>query len=88
MYHSLYFGDSLLALKRTQKNIKFGDSRVLTIPSQLVIGERSSVAANRLFLADVRGEISEDDLLEFLETHIEPAFWKWIEEKKKEATKK
>jgi hypothetical protein len=39
------------------------------------------MAADRLVLMDPRGEIDPEDLLEFLETYIEPNLWAWIKEK-------
>jgi len=53
----------------------------MTYPSDVIIGEEASVVGNRLLLIDPRGEIDENDLLEFMERHIEPAFWKWWEQK-------
>lgn len=41
------------------------------------MGVESTIAANRLFLADPRGEIPERDLLDFFENHVEPIFWDW-----------
>lgn len=67
-----------MALKATRANIRAGPhSRALIIPSQLKIGSRSSIVADRLLLADVRGEISPEDLLDFFENYIEPQFWVW-----------
>jgi len=45
-------------------------------------GKEATLAANRLMLVDPRGEIHEDDLLEFLERVIEPKLWPWLEEKR------
>lgn len=56
----------------------------MNIPHPLEASDESTIAANRLILADPRGEIPESDLLEFLETQIEPAFWEW--RKRKEAS--
>ena len=58
-------------------------SRFMNIPSPLEASDESTIAANRLILADPRGEISEHDLLEFMENYLEPAFWEW--RKRKEA---
>ena len=72
-----------MGLKAKRKNVNVGKtSRAMIIPALLDIGESSTISANRLLLADVRGIIPEDDLLEFLETNIEPLFWKWYETKK------
>ena len=56
-------------------------STALILPAKLAKGEESTLAANRLILVDPRGKIPEGDLLEFLETFIEPNFWSWIKEK-------
>lgn len=53
----------------------------MNIPKPIAVGEESTMAGNRLILADPRGEISEEDLLEFLENYMEPIFWKWREQK-------
>jgi len=53
----------------------------MTYPSDVTIGEEATLAGNRLLVIDPRGEIDENDLLEFLETHVEPAFWKWWRQK-------
>src|SRR4030067_2822216 len=63
--------------KWRRRNYQLGGSRALTYPSDITLGEEASVAGNRLLLIDPRGEINEDDLEEFLEKHVEPAFWKW-----------
>lgn len=73
-----------MGMKARRKNQNVGSSNMMIIPAGLEIGESSSIAANRLVLADVRGIIPENDLLEFLETKIEPEFWKWYQKKKKE----
>lgn len=70
------------AVKR--RNHRIGkSSNFLNIPKPIVAGKESTIAANRLILADPRGNISETDLLEFMEKHVEPAFWKWYSERKK-----
>jgi len=69
-----------VGVKDRRSNIKHGQySRALVLPANLKKGEESTLAANRLILVDPRGEINEDDLLEFLETHIEPNFWPWLQ---------
>lgn len=76
-----------MGLKDKRSNIKWGRySSALVLPASIEKGEESTLAANRLILVDPRGEISERDLLEFLETYIEPNFWPWIL-KKREAQK-
>jgi hypothetical protein len=61
-----------------------GASKSIVIPSKLKIGKVATIAANRLMVVDPRGEISENDLLDFLEEHIEPNFWPWLKEKQNE----
>lgn len=74
-----------MGLKGKRKNVKTGGySRTFVIPAGLEIGDVSTYAADRLIILDPRGDISEDELLEFLEAHIEPNFWPWIAKKKKE----
>ena len=71
-----------MGIKDRRANIKHGQySQALVLPSKLKKGKESTLAANRLILVDPRGEITEDDLLEFLETYIEPNFWLWIKSK-------
>lgn len=73
-----------MGLKARRKNQKVGQtSNAMVIPAGLEVGEESSIAANRLILADPQGEISEDELLRLLES-VEVEFWKWYEEKKGE----
>lgn len=65
-----------------RRNRKIGKhSDYMNIPKPMEAGEESTIAVNRLILADPRGEIPERDLLEFMERYIEPAFWKWLEGK-------
>lgn len=62
-----------MGLKARRANSPHGKySRTLVIPAGLKTGNESTLAANRLMLVDPRGEISEDNLLEFLEKYIEP----------------
>lgn len=71
-----------MGLKDRRPNIKHGRySRALILPAAIEKGNESTFAANRLVLVDPRGEIPEEDLLEFLEDHIEPQFWPWLKEK-------
>ena len=58
-----------------------GASRSIVIPCRLKAGQTATMAANRLMIVDPRGEISEDDLLQFLETFVEPEFWPWLKSK-------
>jgi len=74
-----------VGLKDKRSNIKHGKySRVLVLPASIKIGEKSTLAANRLVLVDPRGEIHEDDLLQFLEKFVEPDFWSWVKTKEGE----
>lgn len=74
-----------MAVKGRRKNFKIGGSTAFTIPSDMSTGEDSTLAADRIMLVDPRGEISPEELEEFLEGYIEPEFWKWHENKKKKA---
>jgi len=74
-----------MGIKSKRKNLKVGDSIGITYPSVVVTGEHSTLAGDRIFLVDPKGEISEDDLLEFLEIHVEPQFWSWYLNKRNEA---
>jgi len=72
-------------LKDKRSNIKHGRySRALVLPAVLEKGDKSTLVADRLVLVDPRGEISEEDLLEFLEKYVEPNFWPWLKKKQKE----
>ena len=57
------------------KHEKF--SQALIPPGRLEIGEKFTIAIDRLILVD-QTEISEDDILDFLEKLIESSFRKWI----------
>jgi hypothetical protein len=74
-----------LATRRrvTRRGAK-GTSKSIVIPSKLKSGEVATIAANRLMIVDPRGEISEDDLLQFLEKFVEPDFWSWLKAKEVE----
>lgn len=77
-------GESM-GIKDVRSNIKHGRySRALVLPANLKIGEKSTIAANRLILVDPRAEIKEDDLLQFLEEYVEPQFWSWRKLRSKE----
>ncbi len=72
-----------MGMKTRRTNIKHGKySLALVLPANIKKGQQSTLAANRLVLIDPRAEIHEEDLLEFLETYIEPQFWPWYEKKK------
>ena len=78
--------DAKMGIKDRRINIKHGKySTALVIPASIEKGNESTLAANRLILVDPRGQISENDLLEFLEEHIEPHFWPWYLKKRLEA---
>ena len=67
--------DIEMGIKSKRKNVKIGDSVGITYPYLASIGKFSTLAGNRLFLIDPRGEITEEELLEFMETEIEPRFY-------------
>lgn len=66
-----------MSLKASRKNIQLCRSRAVVIPAQLVIGEISTMACDRIAIIDFRGEISPEKLLDFLESEVEPRFWEW-----------
>ena len=67
-----------MGFKDRRKNVAQGRySTALVLPAKIEKGRESTLAADRLILVDPRAEISEDDLLEFMETFIEPNFWPW-----------
>jgi hypothetical protein len=73
-----------MGIKDKRSNMKWGQySTALVLPALIEKGKVSTLAADRLILLDPRGEISENDLLEFLEEFIEPQFWPWLKEKQK-----
>jgi hypothetical protein len=75
-----------MGIKDKRSNIPHGKySKALVLPASIEKGNESTLAANRLLLVDPRGEITESDLLEFLETYIEPNFWPWLAKKKEAA---
>jgi hypothetical protein len=76
-----------MGLKDRRSNLAHGKySTVLVLPAKLEKGKESTLAANRLIIVDPRGEISEHDLLEFLETFVEPYFWSWYLKKRRDVT--
>ena len=69
-----------MGIKDRRRILRVGNySKAITLPAKLAKGEEVTLAANRLIILDPRGEIHENDLLDFLETIIEPQFWKWRE---------
>jgi len=72
-----------MGIKDTRKMLKLAKySRAVTIPTKLKTGEYATLAGDRLILMDPRGEISPDELLDFLEKFIEPNLWGWLQERK------
>jgi hypothetical protein len=73
-----------MGIKDKRSNMKWGRySTALVLPALIEKGKESTLAADRLIILDPRGEIPEDDLLEFLENFIEPRFWPWLKEQRK-----
>lgn len=71
-----------MGMKDKRTILKLGKySNAITIPSKMKVGDSATLAGNRLIIMDPRGEIHEDDLLQFLEKFVEPNFWPWIEKK-------
>jgi len=68
-------------------NVKRGYSTSLVIPAKLKVGKESTLAGGRLILLDPRGEIDENDLLDFYETYVAPQFWIWLKSKDKKEAK-
>lgn len=77
-----------MGTKTRRSNIKHGKYSLALVPANIKKGNESTLAANRLVLIDPRAEIHEEDLLEFLETYIEPQFWPWYQKKKQNAQSK
>lgn len=74
-----------MGLKDRRRIIRTGRySRAITIPAKLKIGEEATLAGDRILLIDPRGEIPEDELLEFLERIVEPELWMWLREREKD----
>jgi len=73
-----------MGFKARRKNITVGrTSKATILPALVEMKEESTIAGNRLILLDPRGEISENDLLEFFEAYVEPNFWRWYEAKRR-----
>ena len=68
-------------VKGRRRNYQLGGSKAVTYPSDIAVGEEATLASNRLLLIDPLGQIDENELAEFMETHIEPAFVKWWRQK-------
>jgi len=74
-----------MGIKAKRRNLKHGKySRAIVLPAAIEKGAESTLAADRIMLVDPRGQITEDDLLEFLEVFLEPHFWPWLEQKQRE----
>jgi len=68
-----------MELKNEGNDIKHEKySQALIPPGRLEIGEKSTIATDRLILVDQQTEIGEDDILDFLEKFIESSFRKWV----------
>ncbi|KXA90262.1 hypothetical protein AKJ62_01270 [candidate division MSBL1 archaeon SCGC-AAA259D14] len=69
-----------MGAKSRRKKIDHKTSRAITIPREMDkgTGDHATMAYDRLILVDPRDEISEEDLLKFLES-IEAEFWNWYE---------
>jgi hypothetical protein len=68
-----------MELKNDGNNIKHEKySQALIPPGRLEMGNKFTIAIDRLILVDQQTEISEDDILDFLEKLIESSFRKWI----------
>lgn len=70
-----------MALKSKGKIHKVGNSLMITIPNGVPTGSEATKAVDKIMIADPKGKIDEDDLLEFLEK-IEPQFWDWYRKKR------
>ena len=68
-------------IKNRRRNYQLGGSKAVTYPSDITVGDEATLAGNRLLLIDPQGQIHEDDLAEFLETHVEPEFAAWYRQK-------
>jgi len=76
-----------MGIKNRRKIIRVGNSEAITLPPNLAKGKEASFAASRLIIIDPRGEVNEDDLLDFLENNIEPVFWEWLKRKTEKSQK-
>ena len=76
-----------MGVVETSKIYRLGDksnpSRLVRLPRSLKIGEKATMAGDRLLLLDPRGEIAPELLLDFFEKEVEYRFWKWMEERGK-----
>lgn len=61
-----------MPIKAKRKIWRSGGSTVITLPYVISTGEYATMAGNSLLLIDPRGEIPEDDLLEFYMGTVEP----------------
>ena len=63
-------------------------TRVVRLPRNIKVGKTVSMVGGRLLLIDTRGEINENELLDFFERIVEPPFWEWIAKKQKRIEEK
>lgn len=63
-----------MGIRARRKVYRMGNSKSLSIPPELVTGKEHTMAADRILIADPRGEIPEDELHDFLEEVVEPLF--------------
>ena len=68
-------------LRDKRKVINFGTSKAITIPANTVTGEEVTMAVDRIMIVDLKGEISEDELAEFLESYVQPELYEWLKKK-------
>ncbi len=54
----------------------------MNIPAPTENGAESTIVVDRILLADPTGKIPEKALKEFMEIHVEPAFWGWMQKRK------
>ena len=66
-------------MKLRRKLVRVGSSEGITLPPSLAKGPECTLAGNRLLLMDPRGEVSEDELLAFMEEFVEPHLWSWLQ---------
>ncbi|KXA89408.1 hypothetical protein AKJ57_05345 [candidate division MSBL1 archaeon SCGC-AAA259A05] len=52
-------------------------SSYINVPSPVKTGEEVTIAVDRILIADPLGKIPKEDLHEFMEEFVEPAFWEW-----------
>lgn len=60
-------------------------SRLIRLPRNIVVGKSVCIAGGRLLIIDPRGEIDENELLEFYERELEQKIWDWCSGRQKRA---